>query len=258
MAAEPFLSIIIPAYNEQFRLPKTLPEVAAFVEQQPYSVEVIVVENGSTDETVRVVREFMELYPFIRLLQSPERGKGRALRMGMLNALGRYRFICDADLSMPLSELPKFFQHHETSDIVIGSREGPHAQRIGEPFKRHLIGRIANFIIRALVVRGYEDTQCGFKLFTAKAAIDLFAVQQLNGIGFDVELLFLAQKRNYKISVVPILWYYDPDTRIRLIDDSFGMFREIMQIRQNWKDGVYSPRSMTVVPYIEQHNNQYV
>ena len=251
---KPYLSIIIPAYNEALRLPKTLPEVVRFVEQQPFVTEVIVVENGSSDGTSAVVEEFARRYPFIRLIHATERGKGRAIRLGMLSASGEYRFMCDADLSMPLSELPKFFAHNETNDMVIGSREGIGARRIHEPVKRHLVGRIANFMIQIIAVRGYADTQCGFKLFSERAALDLFSVQRLNGIGFDAELLFLAEKRHYNVEIVPVLWYYDDDTRIELVRDSLGMFKEIMQIRRNWENGLYSP-PMAVVE--RQSQNQY-
>jgi hypothetical protein len=141
---------------------------------------------------------------------------------------------------MPIDYLPRLMQQAQAGyDVVIGSREGTGAQRIGEPTRRHIIGRIANAIIQVCVLPGYHDTQCGFKLFSRRASEDLFNIQRVNGIGFDIELVFLAEKRGYRISEVPITWYYDPDSRIRLVDDSLHMLQEIWQIRCDWHKEVY-------------------
>ncbi|MFQ3535938.1 MAG: dolichyl-phosphate beta-glucosyltransferase [Aggregatilineales bacterium] len=242
-ADHPFLSIIIPALNEALRLPESLRKIDAFLEQQPYRAEVIVVENGSTDDTVGVVRAFMQKHPYVRLFEGEPRGKGRAVRRGMLAARGAYRFLCDADLSMPIEEVSNFLPPKlEGYDVIIGSREAKGARRYNEPWHRHFMGRINNLIIKLLAVRGFEDTQCGFKAFTARAAEDLFGVSVINGIGFDVEILFLAQKRGYRIAEVPINWYFDPDSRMRLIKDSLGILREIFAIRRNWREGLYAKR----------------
>jgi len=239
-AGQPFLSIIIPALNEQRRLTENLPRIDAFLSQQPYTAEVIVVENGSTDDTVGVVQRFAQTHPYVKLYAGEPRGKGRAVRRGMLAACGDYRFICDADLSMPIEEIAKFLPPHLGNyDVAIGSREGSGAHRYGEPFRRHFIGRVANFLIKLLAVRGFEDTQCGFKAFTRAAAEDLFGVQRINGVGFDVELLFIAQKRGYHIVEVPINWYYDPESKMRLFQDSLGVIGEIIEIRRNWQGGRY-------------------
>ncbi len=239
----PFLSIIIPALNEQRRLAENLPKIDAFLSAQSYSAEVIVVENGSTDHTVEVVQRFAQDHPYVKLYAGEPRGKGRAVKRGMLAACGDYRFICDADLSMPIQELAKFLPPElDHYDVAIGSREEPNAHRYGEPIRRHLIGRVANLLIKLLAVRGFEDTQCGFKAFSRAAAEDLFAVQQTNGVGFDVELLYIAQKRGYKIVEVPINWYYDAESKMRLFQDLLGVIGEIMQVRRNWKNGLYVKR----------------
>ncbi len=237
----PFLSIVIPALNEERRLTDSLPKIDAFLKMQPYSAELIVVENGSTDDTVGVVQRFAQTHPYVKLHAGEPRGKGRAVRRGMLAACGDYRFICDADLSMPIDELVKFLPPQlDHFDVAIGSREAPGARRIGEPARRHIWGRVSNFIIKVLGVRGFEDTQCGFKMFTGAAAEDLFGVQRINGVGFDVELLFIAQKRGYVIREIPIDWYYTSESKMRLIEDSLRAINEIMEVRRNWRAGLYA------------------
>jgi len=241
-AALPLLSIIIPALNEELRLPPSLEKIDSFLQTQNYSAEVIVVDNGSKDRTAEIVQAYAATHPYVRLIQLKERGKGRAVKAGMLAAHGDYRFICDTDLSMPIEEVVKFLPPAVGDyDISIATREGKGAQRIGEPEYRHLMGRVNNLIIKAMAIREFEDTQCGFKMFNRRSAEDLFSVQQMNGIGFDVEILFIALKRGYKIREVPITWYFDPDSRMRLVQDSLNMLREIWQIRQNWRKGVYAP-----------------
>lgn len=236
----PFLSIIIPAHNEEHRLPPSLDKIDAYLATQPYSYEVIVVENGSADRTAEVTREYATAHPYVSLIEVDTRGKGLAVKAGMLAARGDYRFICDTDLSMPIEEVANFLPPHADGyDISIGTREGKGARRIGEPEYRHIMGRINNWIIKLTAVPDFEDTQCGFKMFSAETAEDLFSVQEMSGIGFDVEILFIALKRGYKIREVPITWYFDPDSRMRLVQDSLNMLREIWQIRQNWRKGLY-------------------
>jgi dolichyl-phosphate beta-glucosyltransferase len=236
----PYLSIIIPAYNEERRLPLSLTRIDAFLRKQPYDAEIIVVENGSSDHTADVVRKFAKEHPYVRLIEAETRGKGLAVKQGMLAARGEYRFMCDADLSMPIEELEKFLPPQlEGYDVVIGSREAPGSRRVKEPEYRHMIGRISNFLVKLIALRGYEDTQCGFKLFKADIAEDLFAVQRTNGIGFDVELIFIADKRGYSVYEMPITWYFDPESKMRLVDDSLKMIGELWDIRQNWRKGLY-------------------
>ncbi len=236
----PYLSIVIPAHNEELRLPPSLAKIHAFLSQQPYTYEVIVVENGSQDRTSEVTREFAKTHPYVKLLEVQTRGKGLAVKAGMTEATGQYRFICDTDLSMPIEEIMKFLPPTlEGYDVMIGSREGKGAKRIGEPEYRHLMGRVLNTIVKLTAVRDFEDTQCGFKMFKGDIADDLFGVQLMNGIGFDVELIFIAKKRGYRIVDVPITWYYDPDSRMKLLQDSLHILVEIWQVHQNWRRGLY-------------------
>jgi dolichyl-phosphate beta-glucosyltransferase len=241
----PLLSIIIPALNEERRLPPSLEKIDTFLQTQPFSAEVIVVDNGSKDRTAEIVREYAIAHPYVSLIQLKERGKGRAVKAGMLEAKGDYRFICDTDLSMPIDEIVKFLPPYTNGyDISIATREGKEAHRIDEPEYRHMMGRINNLIIKVTAVHGFEDTQCGFKMFNRESAEDLFAVQRMNGIGFDVEILFIAKRRGYKIRQVPITWYFDPDSKIRLVQDSLNMLREIWEIRQNWRKGLYEKKTV--------------
>jgi len=239
----PLLSIVIPAHNEESRLPPSLEKIDNFLKTQPYEAEVLVVENGSYDRTVEVAQAFAADHPYAHVIEAPVRGKGLAVKVGMLEARGDYRFICDADLSMPIEEIQRFLPPHINGhDIIIASREGKGANRVGEPEYRHLIGRINNLIIKLMILRGFEDTQCGFKMFNRRAAEDLFEVQQMTGIGFDIELLYIAKKRGYRICEVPITWYFDPDSRMRLVGDSLGLLVEILYIRRNWARGVYAKK----------------
>ncbi len=240
--SKPYLSIVIPAHNEESRLPPSLAQIDAFLRTQPYRAEVIIVENGSRDRTYEVALECAEEYAYTRVIRSPDnlRGKGLAVKRGMLAARGEWRFICDADLSMRIDDLPDFLPPAAAGyDIVIASREAPGAVRVDEPEYRHLMGRVNNFIIKAAAINDFEDTQCGFKMFRRAVAEDLFSVQRMTGIGFDVELLFIAKRRGYRVKEVPITWYFDPYSTMRLWDDSVKMLREIWQIRQNWRRGLY-------------------
>ena len=231
---KPFLSIIIPAYNEETRLPGSLEKIAAFLAQQPYRAEVLIAENGSNDRTFAIAQEFAQKNPVFHALHIEERGKGIAVKTGMLAALGEYRFICDADLSMPIEEVNRFFPPMlENFDIAIASREAPGAQRIGEPGYRHFIGRAFNGFVKVMALPGLQDTQCGFKCFSAKAAEHLFPLQTIQGWTFDVEVLFLARKFGYSISEVPIRWYFDPHSKVRFLRDSLHMAGDLIRIR--WK-----------------------
>ncbi len=242
----PLLSIVIPAYNEAApdRLPNSLKQITAFVASQPYKIEVIIVNNNSTDDTLAIAQQVADEYDYIRVITETTQGKGAAVRAGMNIATGDYLFICDADLSMPIEEVVKFLPPKNTDyDIAIASREAKGAKRIGEPEMRHIMGRVFNFIVKVLAVRGLNDTQCGFKCFKRDVARDIFPYQTINGWAFDVELLFIAQKRGYKIIEVPITWYYKAQSKIKPFGDSIKMVMETLKVRRNWKQGVYDEKT---------------
>lgn len=236
----PFLSIVIPAHNEEIRLPRTLRQVFAFLEKQSYSAEVIVVENGSSDRTLEMAREFASRHSNLIVIHEEQAGKGNALRHGVLEAHGEYRFICDADLSMPITELGKFLPPVLTGfDIAIASREAPGAVRYNEPSYRHWGGRAINLVIRLLILPGLNDTQCGFKCFRAEAAEKLFRQQTLPGWSFDIEILYLARKKCMLIKEIPVNWYFDADSKVNAVRDALRMIGDIFRIHINTLRGRY-------------------
>jgi dolichyl-phosphate beta-glucosyltransferase len=205
----PFLSIIIPAYNEERRLPSTLEQINAFLHGQSYTAEVLIVENGSQDRTYQIARAFADQHHGFRAFHEEGRGKGLAVRRGMKEARGEYRFMCDADLSMPIAEINRFLPPVlRDFDVAIGSREAPGAVRYEEPAYRHLGGRLVNLVIRLFALPGLQDTQCGFKCFQGSVAEDLFALQVVTGWSFDVELLYIAHLRGYRVVEIPIPWVF--------------------------------------------------
>ena len=234
---------MVPAYNEEARLPDSLQAIVDFVAQKTYGVEVLVVDNNSRDRTGQIIEEYAGKFSFVRGMVEPTQGKGAAVRSGMLAAHGEYRFICDADLSMPIEEVDKFLPPHLVGyDIAIASREAPGAVRYAEPWYRHLMGRVFNTIVRLFAVPGLQDTQCGFKMFRADVAESLFPLQTMNGWSFDVEILYAARRWGYTIVEVPINWYYKDNTRIHPIRDSLDMFAEVFKIRRNGQRGLYQRR----------------
>lgn len=244
---EPYLSLIFPAHNEETRLPETLTQVFAFAKQQSYPMEVLVVENGSSDRTYQIAQGFTGQEPQMRLLQNSQRGKGRAVKQGMLAARGSYRFMCDVDLSMPVNEINRFLPPSlEGYDVAIASREAPGAVRIGEPPYRHFVGRIYNGLIRFLAIPKLQDTQCGFKCFRGPVADDLFNRQTLTGWSFDVEILFIARLLGYKVVEIPIHWYYNPHSKISVVRDSFKMGMDLLTIRLNALRGIYTRSDASV------------
>jgi len=222
------------------RLPATLYRLRSYLADQAYSSEIIVVSNGSSDGTDEVVRSTIPDMPGLQLITLAGKGKGMAVRAGAVRSWGDIVFICDADLSMPPETLPQFMEAIESTDIVIGSREAPGARRFHEPWQRHLMGRIFNYLVRLLAVRGLADTQCGFKAFRREAADDLFGRQFVTGWAFDVELLYLARKFKYSIVEIPIDWYFDTDSRVKRGVDTLNMVGEVMMIRWRSLLGRYS------------------
>ena len=235
----PKLSIIIPAYNEERRLPDTLKKITAWMQSITFAVEILIVENGSQDRTTEIAESFAHRFDNIIVLHS-SKGKGAAVREGMLQGKGDLLFVCDADLSMPIAEIENFLPLCAAGyHIVIGSREAPGARRYNEPFHRHLIGRVFNAIVRVLVIPGFDDTQCGFKLFQREVARDVFRRQTIFGWTFDVEVIYIALRYGYRIAEVPINWYFTPDSRISIFQDTWQMFYDLLKIRLNSWRSVY-------------------
>jgi len=234
--AAPFLSIVIPAYNEAERLPATLTQLGTFLRGEGYPAEIVVVDDGSTDGTPEAVREGAPGPP-VRLIEAPHAGKGAAVRRGMLAAGGQVRLMADADLSMPAHEIPKLLAALAGgADVALATREGAGARRVGEPYMRHLMGRVFNLLVRLLAVPGLHDTQCGFKAFNAASAEALFRRSTIDGFGFDVEVLYLARQRGLRLAEVPIAWYYQPSSRVSPLRDTIRMVRDVLRVRWNdWR-----------------------
>lgn len=241
MEQEILLSLILPAYNEEKRLPECMEKVAGFVAAHKEPIEVIIVENGSRDRTYEMACEYASQYSWLTVLKEETPGKGNAVRRGMLEAKGKYRMFADVDFSMPISEVDHFIPPTLSDyQVAIGSREVKGAVRYNEPATRHFTGRVFNLIVRILLgLPNIHDTQCGFKSFSAEAAEKLFRVQQIKGWAFDAEVLFIAKHYGYKIVEVPVQWYYDGNSKINVVQDSVKMFRELLQIRKNYREGLY-------------------
>jgi glycosyltransferase involved in cell wall biosynthesis len=240
MAAPAHVAIVVPAYNEGARLAASIDALRRFLSGQPWRWEVRVVDDGSTDDTAEIARAAGVGDERIVLQQEPHRGKGGAVRAGILAADAPYRFLCDADLSMPLRELPRFLPPIlHGADVVIGSREGAGARRVGEPLVRHLAGRIFNRAVQQLLVPGIEDTQCGFKMFTARAVDEIFPRVSIEGWAFDLEVLAIARRRGLKVEPIPIEWHYGQRSHVRLVQDARGMLRDLLRIRARAARGAY-------------------
>jgi len=251
MNTVPFLSLVVPAYNEEQRLPVTLERVLAYLDGQDYSYEVIVVDDGSDDNTVDVIRPLLDKYSQLRLVENDHRGKGYTVRTGMLAARGEQVIFTDADLATPIEEIDKMLPFLQDGyDVVIGSREGLGAERHGEPFHRHLMGRVFNLMVRLVAVGNFQDTQCGFKGFRREAAHEVFNRLRIHGAdagviqggavtAFDVEVLFVTQRCGYRIKEVPVTWHYGVNSKVNALRDSIRMFQDVLQVRLNALRGLY-------------------
>ena len=249
-----YLSVVIPAYNEAARLPSTIDKVMGYLEGRDYTYEVLVVDDGSSDDTAQLVELASKEHSHLHLVRNPHRGKGFAVRTGMLQAKGRYILYSDADLSAPIEELEKLLPFLEKKyHIAMGSREGVGSARYDEPHYRHLMGRVFNTFVRLMALPQFRDTQCGFKAFRKDAAHTLFRNLHLYGdkagdvkgamvTGFDVEVLYLALKWGYKIKEVPVRWYYSKSANVSPVKDAYRMLKDITKVRLNDLRGMYKSR----------------
>lgn len=232
----PHLSFIIPAYNEETRIAHSLPKAVSYFAEQPYSTELIVVDDGSRDRTVEVARSFAGVTV---LVQPQNRGKGAAVRRGMLESAGTFRVFSDADFSTPVHETAKVLQRLEQgADLCIGSRALDETYiKVHQPWYRERMGKLFNFFVQALLFKGITDTQCGFKGLTARAAETIFRRTKIDGFGFDVEMLYLARTMNMKIDQVPVEWYNDDRTTVNPLTDASRMFFELLSIKRLHRNG---------------------
>jgi len=235
------LSVVIPAYNEEKRLPQSLTAVMDFLRKQPYPSEIIVSDDGSQDRTVELAKELLKEFPHQLLVTPQNRGKGHAVRQGMLAATGTYVLFTDADLSTPIEELVKLLAHLEKDqDVVIGSRALPGSQvEIHQNFLRETMGKVFNLIAQRWAFQGIHDSQCGFKGFRREAAQKLFSLQKLDGFSFDVEIVYLAQKFSLRLLELPVIWRNSAQSRVQVFLDPLRMFWDVLRIRSLHAGEVY-------------------
>lgn len=244
-ASAPVLSFIIPAYNEHDRICESLSTAYAALSALPYAFELVIVDDGSSDDTMQVIESFADAHAGVMAVGIPHAGKAAAVRVGMRQARGRLLLFSDADLATPLSYIDVFVQKAKSgADVVIASREGEDAERIGEPHYRHFMGRVFNRAVQALLLPGIEDTQCGFKLFTSEAATEILdrtvlytdEVQQVTGArvtAFDVEILVIARRLGMRIDIVPVEWTYGSHSKVNPLTDTIMNARDIARVKLN-------------------------
>jgi dolichyl-phosphate beta-glucosyltransferase len=243
-------SIVIPAYNEAARILPYLRSITSYMQGRGQPYEVLVVDDGSTDATSSVVETLASSAPEIQLLRAPlRRGKGAAVRRGMQAAVGHLQLFADADGATPIQELARLEQAVASgADLAIGSRTL--ASRLPDyavqaRLYRTILGNLFNSVVQQSGLKGITDTQCGFKLFRQAVAADLFGVSKVNGYGFDLELLYVAQQRGYRIAEIPVNWSDQPGSKVRILRDGLAMLRELAVIRRNGAKGYYAPQSRT-------------
>ncbi|MBU0648037.1 glycosyltransferase family 2 protein [Patescibacteria group bacterium] len=227
------LSIIIPCYNEASRLTETLLAVDKYLSQQSYKSEIIVVDDSSTDTTIDIIKSFYPIIHNLRCIRHRHnQGKGGAVKTGMLGAYGRWMLFMDADLATPIEELDKFWQYTTNYDVIFASRHLlKDSIKTRQPWYRHAFGRTANLFIQAMLLPGIKDTQCGFKLFSANAAEDLFTRLSIYGFSFDIEILTLADTLDYPIKETPVIWYDKPHGTVNVLRDGFRAFADVIRVK---------------------------
>lgn len=235
------LSVVIPSYNEEKRIKKTLESIAAFLARQNYKAEVLVVCDGATDKTAEISRSFSGKISNLRVIENKENhGKGYVARQGMLEAKGEHRIFMDADNSTSLDQIDRFLPFFkEGYDVVIGDRDLKESKiAVHQSRFKEVLGDFGNFLIQSLAVPGIEDTQCGFKVFSKKASEEIFKKMTIDRWGFDIEALALALKFGYKIKTMPIVWVNDPNSKVKL-SGYVNTFVELFKIKWNLMTGKY-------------------
>jgi dolichyl-phosphate beta-glucosyltransferase len=225
------LAVVVPAYNEEPRLKRSLDRIKEYLSTQDYQWGVVVVDDGSTDTTAKIATEFAEGdHRFSVISYQPNRGKGYAVRKGMMEAEADWLLLCDADLAAPIEEVEKLFAAEKP--IAIGSRPLRESNlEVRQPWWREIAGRMFNFAVQALSIRGIKDTQCGFKLFSREAAEDIFPRCRFDGFSYDFEALMIGQKLGYEIAEVPIRWSHQEGSKVRLVRDGLRMLRDLVLLR---------------------------
>lgn len=238
MSSWSHLSVVVPAYNEEERLPRTLDRLKEYYDAQPYDYDVAVVSDGSKDRTADIAHEFARANGRFRLISYPDnQGKGYAVRKGMLEATGDLILFCDADLATPQEETEKLLERmNQGADVAIGSRPLQASNlEVRQPWYREMLGRSFNMAVQTIGIRGIDDTQCGFKMFTAAANKDIFERCKLNGFGFDFEALMVARDLGYRIDEVPIRWRHQEGSKVVLMRDGPRMLRDLLKLRMMGK-----------------------
>jgi dolichyl-phosphate beta-glucosyltransferase len=231
----PFLSVVIPAHNEESRIAQTLAAIRSFLEARDFSSEIIVVDDGSTDRTAEIAARALEGIAGSRIVRLPRnRGKGAAVREGILQTGGKLILFSDADLSTPIEELDKLLPWIAKGfDVIIGSRALPGSDiQVRQSRIREFMGKTFNFLVRLFIMKGIRDTQCGFKLFRREAALCVFPMIRTEGFSFDVEALHLCRGLDFRIQEVPIVWRHCPQSKVRMIRSSFAMLRDLWKIKR--------------------------
>jgi dolichyl-phosphate beta-glucosyltransferase len=242
---------VVPAFNEGRRIGRTLERIVEYLRDAGAAFEVVVVDDGSRDATADVVRRVAAAEPRVRVIAlGANGGKGKAVRRGVLDATGEVVLFSDADLSTPIEEVEKLLEHlGRGASVAIGSRSVRGASiEVHQPWYRELMGKVFNRLVRLLALRGFIDTQCGFKCFTGDAARAIFSLARIDRFAFDVEVLLLAQRLGYRIAEVPIRWADEPNSRVGVMRDSLSMLADLVRIRWNVVRGVYGPRRVLAEP----------